>query len=82
MGAFDLVEVQGVGYRVKDRIGRVGISALFQPLVIVRAEAGQRGDLFTSKASDATSAARLESELRRGRLLTSRTQEQAKFTGR
>jgi hypothetical protein len=51
-------------------------------LVIVRAEAGQRGDLFAAKASDTASAARLESKLLRRRLFTPRTQEQAEFTSR
>ena len=48
VGAFDLVQTQGVGYRVQYRVGRMCVPPLFQTLVVVRAEARQRGDLFAA----------------------------------
>jgi hypothetical protein len=54
VGALGVVEPQCAGQRFEHLIGHSGGVAALQPLVVLDADAGQRGDLFAAQALDAS----------------------------
>jgi hypothetical protein len=57
VGAFGLVELQGPADGVEDFFGGAGELTAFQAGVVVDADAGQQGDLFTAQSGHPAVAA-------------------------
>jgi hypothetical protein len=66
--ALGVVELQGAGERLQDAVGdAAGVSAL-QALVVLEADAGQRGDLLAAQSLHAAGPVRGQADLVRGDL--------------
>ena len=63
VGALGVVEPQRVGERLQDAVGGAGGVAAFEALVVLDADAGERGDLLAAEPRHAPLAVRRQSRL-------------------